>query len=177
MFIPFKEVDNKKLIALIPTIQEIYHDIDKFTQFNRTRYGSCLKLDEVLSEYPQMINLQQEMPGDGILRFMFTDCRDRGPHIDYYEKKLLPPVLIFPVLGCNENCVNQWYILEQGTLQKDQYNIFLNKDKPYNLTVLAEYVLQDKPVIYNTSILHGLVNVKKEYRVIMRWFTSNNEPV
>lgn len=174
MFTPYKEIDNKVLIDLIPSIQKIYHNIDNLNPFNKTRYGSCVKIEEAAEMYPEIKELPKEIPGDGILRFMFTDCRDRGPHIDYCQKKLLPPVLVFPVIGCNENLINQWYILEHGTLQKDEYNIFVDRSKPYNLTVLDEYVLQDKPVIYNTSILHGLINRRKEYRVIMRWFTSDN---
>lgn len=174
MFTPYKEINNQILIDLIPTIQKIYSRIDRLEQFNKTRYGSCVRIESAAELYPEIENLPNEIPGDGILRFMITNCRDRGPHIDYCQEKLLPPVLVFPVVGCNKNLVNQWYILENGTLKKDEYNIFVDKDKPYKLKILDEYVLQDKPVIYNTSILHGLTNINKEYRIIMRWFTSDN---
>ena len=170
MYTCYSQIENEKLIRLIPTIRKIYESLDSYNPFNQTQYGSCVYLKDVLKDFPEMISLQEEFPSDGICRFMYTDRCNRNPHIDYVNGKLLPPVVVFPVVGCDETCINQWYVLESGIVQKDDYNIYLKKNEPFQLNCIGEYVLKDKPAIFNTSIWHALVNLKKQYRVIMRWY-------
>lgn len=167
----YKELDNQVLIDLIPILKEIYSS-NSAIPIQESRYGAAYRIEDIKDQWPEIENLENEIPGDGLIRFMYTDYRDRGPHIDYPNGEYLSPMVLFPIIGCDSSCVDEWYEYEGGVLGSDSYNIFLkdtDSDNPLKLTVIDEYILKDKPVLFDTQSMHGMINKNKVYRVIARY--------
>lgn len=162
-----EDQEIKELTSVVKKVWEKFKDTE-----SQTRYGFRVNIDDIKESFPELQILKQKYPNkDNLLRFMITDRRDRGIHIDFPDYKLIPDVLIFPVTGCNFALKTRWYELIEGEIGIDKYNIFVKMDAEYQANVIHSHAIRE-PVIFNTRVWHGLINETKEFRVMARWWTE-----
>ena len=165
------DIDDSEVLSLVPVIREVYEEYRNTDQ--ATRYGFRINLNDV-NHYKQLDILKDKYPNDdNLLRFMFTDRRDRGIHVDY-PGCVMPNVLIFPVVGFGDNFVNKWWNVKSATILQDEYNKFIDTSKPFDVEEIHSHVI-DRPCIFNPNVWHSLENKKKEFRVIARWWLKQSQ--
>ena len=156
---PCYNINSHVITQLVPIVKRVfekYKDCDFVSP-----YGFYVNIDEI--DFPELKLLREKYPNnDNLLRFQVREKDHVGIHID----KNVPPCVVFPVRGCNEETETVWYDLIEGDAMEDDYNIALIGDykvKPIHTHAITE------PCILDPSVWHGVPSCKN--RVIARWWT------